>query len=93
MKGAGITILFYCKCKILQILFQDYIFILAKENSKETKEMLSGSPKQSIDYPKIMATTKKVRQILEMLRMDLSDFDKYKVYRNIDKSKIASTSV
>ena len=56
--------------------------------------MISGSPQQSIGYPKSKATSKNVRETLEMLEMDFSDFDKYKAYRNSrDGSKEGTTSL
>ena len=36
--------------------------------------MLSGSPWQLIDYPKINTTSEMVKETLEMLGIDFSDF-------------------
>ena len=56
--------------------------------------MLSASPPQSIGYPKNQGNSKKVREMLEILGMDISDFDKCKACRNSkDRSKIATIFV
>ena len=56
--------------------------------------MLSGSLQQSVGYPIIKVTSEKVREALEMLGMDFSDFAKYKACRNSEeRSKVATNFV
>ena len=57
MIGAGITVFFYCKCKNVQFIPR-FCLCFGKQNPKETKAMLSGSPQPSIGYPKVKATPK-----------------------------------
>ena len=44
--------------------------------------MLPSSSQQLITSPKVKVMAKKVRETLELLGMDFSDFDKYKACRN-----------
>ena len=78
MIGAGITIFFYCKCKIAPTHSKILSIFLHIKNSKEITAMLPGSPQQSIGYPKIKTTPKTVRETLEMLTIDFFEFDKHK---------------
>ena len=43
--------------------------------------MLPDSPQQSISFPEIMATPEKVRETLEMLGWNFSEFEKYHACR------------
>ena len=65
-----------------------------KENPKETETILTGSMQQLIAFPKIKGNPEKVREPLQMLWMDFSDYVKYKAYTNSkDRSKLATTFV
>ena len=65
-----------------------------KGNPKETEVMLLGSSHQSRTLPKVKVTHEKVREMLELLGMDFSDFDKDKNHKNSkDGGKVAITSV
>ena len=56
--------------------------------------MLPGSLHLSITNLKFVAIPEKVRETLELLGMDFTDFAKYKANRNTKaRSKVATTSV
>ena len=91
--GARITIFLYCKHKNAPTHSRRTLSILwHKENTNETKPMLSGSPQQSTGYPKIKETIEKAKEALEILGIDFSDFNKCKTCRNSkDRGKTATT--
>ena len=65
-----------------------------RNNQKGTKTMLPCPFKQSITALKVKATPENVREMLELLGMYSSNFDKHTAYRNSkDRSKVATTSV
>ena len=56
--------------------------------------MLPSSSQQSVASSKVKVPLEKVKETLELMEMDFSDFDKYKAHRNSkDGGKITSTSV
>ena len=73
----------YCDIPFLQIQTylksgKNFLHILAlKGLKKETEAMFPSSLRQSIDSPKIQATPEKVREMQELLGMDLCNIDKY----------------
>ena len=87
MTGVTITIPFYRKYKNTPNHSKTSSIFWHKENPKEPKSMLSGSPQHSIGYQRIKVTPEKVRETLEMLELDFFDFHMYKAYRN-SKDKI-----
>ena len=83
-----------CICKNAPSCSKTFSKFWNKENPKEAREMLSGFPLQAVGYPNIKATSETVKETLEMLGINLSNFDKHRTHRNgKDGSKIATTSV
>ena len=66
MIGARSTDFFYCKCKNAPIHSMTSSLFWHKENSKETRAMLPGSPQQSTGYPNIKATPEMVKEMSEV---------------------------
>ena len=61
---------------------------------EEPYRNLCNAPSSSIGPPKTMVTLEKVTEKLDMLVMDFSHLDKYRVYRNNkDGIKVATMSV
>ena len=82
MIGAGNAIFFYCKYKNTPNPSKALSIFWHNKNTKDIKAMLLGFLKQSVGYPNVKATPEKIKETLEMLAMDFSGFDKYKVCRN-----------
>ena len=61
-----------------QLILRCHLYFGHKETPKEARAMLLDSPQQEIGCSNIKATPEIVKEILEILGIDFSDFDKCK---------------